>query len=171
MKDIVFTHYTTDFSNLIKIIEDGEIKPNKNINKKRRKLTGGQTSEYIFMNMYVRKYTKNINDFYPFSLIIKPSIIKSHNLHFNKGWHGGLDKNSIKITQKNISKVIQLLNNEKYPRFNNPPMPYPMTNEVLTKKNINIKEHVKAIIINKQFKKKLIKVLKDNNLNIKVITA
>jgi len=121
--------------------------------------------------MYVRKYTKNINDFYPFLLIIKPSIIKSHNLHFNKGCRGEIDKNSIKITQKNVDKVIQLLNNKKYPKFNYPPTPYSMTSEVLTKKYITIKKNVGAIIINEQFKDKLIKVLNDNNLNIKVITA
>ena len=80
-----FIHNTT-YDNLINILKDGIIYPNKFLDQKNKRFSG-YDQDYVFMNIYFED-VKIIPELYNFTLIFHPKILYENGFYFNEGWAG-----------------------------------------------------------------------------------
>jgi hypothetical protein len=171
--NINFFHNTFGYDNLISILESRVLKLGSNVEKKRRKLSGGEPMDAIYMNIYF-KDLKNLDSVC--GLIFSSKLIKDYKLIVNAGWQGqpiveitnsDKIKNKIKIIRKflkNPKKILPENLVNSLPKF--------MLHEVLFFENIPIKDYLIGIA-NCGFTKKEMKniehVLEKNNMsNVKI---
>ena len=177
--------HTTNWNNLIHILKDGIIYPNKFIDEKFRLLSGHE-QEHVFTNIYFDGV--DIIKFLPsISIILHPKILYENGLIFNEGWVGGPYQNSLFINTTDSPREINSKLNQIRDFLINP-ISLPeiirssrniITHEVLFDHPIHLDNHnllaivcyqcdiinlnkIKKIIKTKSFSK--IKILTESNL-------
>jgi hypothetical protein len=161
-----FSHATT-LRNLIKIINDGEVKFGHGL-KYIDKISEGKKNIYLNINFDDLKNMDSAPRNY--ILLISPSII-TNGLRFNKGWthfedYVVIDKNDVNVKDK-IKKIHDWIKSPDLPEMiSNASF---MNHEILINKKINLKKYLIGIIsFDFSNKKDMIKVrsaLIDNNLD------
>ena len=101
-----FIHGTRDINSILSIIKDGTIRPGKYIPANKRKHSGDQPLDYIYMNIYFENL-KNLSHMWDYAIILSPKIIREYDAIFNKGWQVGPWKDSIHF---NISDTPNTFN-------------------------------------------------------------
>lgn len=96
-----FIHDTFSSETILKILEDGFIKPGKELEWEYIKRSG-QKLDNIYVNIYFYSL-KNIPIMPSYAIIIDPNILNTHNAVFNKGW-GGIIKPDIYLSKKDSPK-------------------------------------------------------------------
>ena len=103
-------HSTQNADNLLAVLKDGNLRPGKDLPKKRRIFSGGEPLEYIYGNIQFTDI-KNLPYYGSIVLILNPKIIKDYGVIFNQGWFKSPTNTSIYVrkddTEENKSKKIQ----------------------------------------------------------------
>lgn len=77
----------TSFDNLVNILQDGIIYPNKYLPKKYRVLSGSEQN-FVYTNMFIDDYDIYKKSFGP-TLLLHPKILYENGFYFNEAWIGG----------------------------------------------------------------------------------
>ncbi|AGF84815.1 hypothetical protein QJ854_gp967 [Moumouvirus goulette] len=91
---IVFNYYfihMTSLDNLINILQDGIIYPNKNLPKKNRILSGSE-QDFVYANMFIDDYDIYKTSHGP-ALLLHPKILYENGFYFNETWVGAVINN------------------------------------------------------------------------------
>lgn len=89
--EIIFNYYfihMTSFDNLINILQDGIIYPNKYLPKKYRVLSGSEQN-FVYTNMFIDDYDIYKKSFGP-TLLLHPKILYENGFYFNEAWVGNI---------------------------------------------------------------------------------
>jgi len=175
MENYYIIHSVFKIKNLIKILEDGEIRIGKNLDKKYLSMSNPKEPlNYIFSNIYFEKL-KNLEYFWQSSIVLDPKIIIEKGCIFKKSWSGDIiHKDDIKI-KKNDNKLKEKIKKIYY--YIKKPKDIPaivkmnpyMTHEILFNDKISIKKY--AIMITCNFcddktYKKLEKIIEKKKYNV-----
>lgn len=148
---IFFIHSTTNYDNLIKILETNKIKISSQVEKERRNRTSGNVN-FIFGNIYFSS-VNNLTHLPDYTLILSDKLLKKYDIRFNKGWTGN-EILTINHKDNYLDKKEKL---EKVKNFLENPLDLPeklrdpsglMNHEILINKNIPIKKYLIGIICN-----------------------
>lgn len=142
----------TNLPNLESILNDGYIFSNRFLPHDKKRLSGWESSSYIYCNIYFDKL-KNLPYSFGYSVILHPKIIEEEGIIFNKSWRVHPTKDSIYIKPydpKIKTKINQIKNFIKNPTklaetmIRLPPM---MHHEVLIKDKIDLHKYLLGIIV------------------------
>jgi len=165
-----FMHMTTKFDNIISILKDGVIRLGTD-NIESEGYSGEDKHSYVYGFVYFEDL-HNLTHMRDFSFIIKPTIIYEQKVIFNKGWQTNITSNSIIMSDNTINQIKDYLAN---------PTEIPQKvidassfyhHEVLFTEHIKL-DNILAIVCNgcsKKMVKKINKIIKKMNYDIKIIT-
>ena len=178
-----FTHGTFFAKNMIAILKDGFIKPNKDIDPKFRVLGGGEELDDIYGHIYFDEYPNTMPAYYEPCFILHPKILCDYGIKFYKSWGGSetiIDKNSpSKIIKKYLENIRKYLINsinkiETRPDGTKFTRLWQYRHEIRFNKKISIRKYVIGIVcddyscLEKDFK--IIKqLIKEKNYKLTII--
>jgi hypothetical protein len=115
LDNILFVHNTFGYDNLISILKSGVLKLGSKVEKERRKLSGGEPMDEIYMNIYF-KDLKNLDNLY--GLIFSSKLLIDYDLSVNAGWRGKTiaeikKRDKMKEKKRKIKLVRKFLRNPK----------------------------------------------------------
>lgn len=161
---------TTKFDNIISILENKIIWLGID-NIESEGYSGKDKHPYVYGFVYFDDL-HNLTHMRDFSFIIKPSIINEQKVIFNKGWQTDITSNSIIMSDTTINQVKDYLANPTgIPQKVIDTSPF-YHHEILFTEPIKI-DNILAIVCNecsKKMVKKIKKIIKEMNYDIKIIT-
>ncbi len=174
--NIVFIHNTFDYYNLISILESGVLKKGSDVDEKRRKLSGGEPMDEIYMNIYF-KDLENLDNLC--GLVFSSKLLIDYDIVVKAGWRGkilvDIKKDDVKkIKIKKIKKVRKFLRNpkkilpEKVVDMLTKTKSRTMIHEVLFFENIKIKDYLIGITncgFSEDENNNIRKIIEEKNMN------
>jgi hypothetical protein len=148
-----FTH-SCNLESFENILKTGDILASKYLDPKYIRMT---EFNYVFTNIYVDGLPLRADETAGLgrvTFIIDPDIIKYFKCYFNRGWHGGVNSNTIVMNCKNDYKIVRYL--QKHYSY-----PYIMSHEALFKVGIPL-ELVMGVICNKEDEEIVEKIMINN---------
>lgn len=178
-----FTHGTFFAKNMIAILKDGFIKPNKDIDPKFRILGGGEELDDIYGHIYFDEYPNTMPTYFEPCFILHPKILCDFDIKIHKIWRLNettINKsNSPKKIKKELDDLRKYLINsankiETHPDGSKTISSWYYRHEILFNKKISIKKYVIGIVcddcacLEKDFK--IIKqLIKEKNYKLTII--
>ena len=146
--------HVTSLENIIDILNDGIIKVGRELPEKNRRMSGRveEAWNYIFGGISFEDMA-DTSEVPGFSLILSPRILETHDIAFNKGWHGEITSESMMIDSFNRQGLV-----DNFQRMRSILKETPvaieqtvldgwMTHEILFQKNISLKDNLIGIVL------------------------
>jgi hypothetical protein len=169
----VIVHGALDFITLKTILEDGFIRPGKDVDPKFWKLHGSmEAANFIYANIYFNDL-KNLPLTILYSFVLHPKILYDFDIVFNQSWKVEPTDDSIRI---NKSDSEQIKNNKirkikkSIADSEGSFLPEIMRHEILISDKISVKDYVLGITCESKHVKEIEKIIIDKEYKFKVLT-
>lgn len=154
--------HSTGFDNLLKILEDNALYPNKYLDSKYWRLSGDNEKNHVFLNLI--ENNKTIESTYNFGcgLIFSKKILEDNTFAYNDGWYTRIVDASIIVDkslgnskrEKIIKTILEKLSKKENVLQNN----MIMNHEILIEGKIEINKYLIGIICPMFYKKESNKI-------------